>query len=154
MTDLRAVKRPASLYALVLLMGFQGLSGVAGGFGLAADPTGRVVGVPDEWLAGSPFSSYLIPGLVLLTVLGLVPLAIAYGLWSRRTWSLAASVLVGLALLVWLAVEIAVIGYQSRPPLQLVYGVVGTAILLLALRPSVRDHVAAVAETQRRTPPR
>jgi uncharacterized membrane protein len=125
MTDLRAVKRPASLYALVLLMGFQGLSGVAGGFGL-----------------------------VLLTVLGLVPLAIAYGLWSRRTWSLAASVLVGLALLVWLAVEIAVIGYQSRPPLQLVYGVVGTAILLLALRPSVRDHVAAVAETQRRTPPR
>lgn len=126
--------RSAARHALVAALLFQGLSGIAGGIGLIADPTGVAVGLPAEWLEGSPFPDYLVPGLVLLVVLGLAPLAAAWGTWTDRGWGPAASLTIGTALLVWLAVEIAIIGYQPDPPLQAIYGVVGLAVTGLGLR--------------------
>jgi hypothetical protein len=41
-------------------------------------------------------------------------------------------------LVVWIIVEVLVIGYQTDPPLQLVYGLVGVAILALVSLSSVR----------------
>ena len=118
---------------LIGVMAFQGLSGIAGGFGLMADPTGASLRIPLEWLEGSPFTDYLLPGIVLFFVLGVIPLGVVYGLWKGKTWSRLAAVAVGAALCIWIAVEIAVIGYQTEPPLQLIYGIVGIAILLLSL---------------------
>ena len=134
-------KRPATAYLLVLALALQGLSGLAGGYGLVADPSGEALGIPFEWIEGSPFADYLIPGLVLLSVLGVGPVLAAGGVWKRTPWARAASLLVGVTLLVWIAVEIAVIGYQPRPPLQLVYGLLGLAILALASTPSARAHL-------------
>lgn len=45
------------------------------------------------------------------------------------------------ALLLWLAVQIAVIGYQAEPPLQLIYGIVGAVILATSLAPGVCAHL-------------
>jgi hypothetical protein len=123
-------------WLLMATLAFQGLSGVAGGIGMTFDPSGQSVQIPLEWLEGSPFSSYLLPGLFLLTVLGVGPLVTIFALWKRRAWAWLASLAVGVLLLVWLGVEVAVIGYQPEPPLQLVYGVVGALILILA--PSAR----------------
>lgn len=133
--------RPAALYALVGVLAFQGLSGLAGGYGLIVDPSGRAVGIPAAWLQGSPFADYLVPGVVLFTLLGIGPLIVIYGLWTRRAWSWTASLLVALALVVWLGVEIAVIGYQGEPPLQAIYGVVAAALIVLSLLSPVRDHL-------------
>lgn len=119
-------------------LAFQGLSAVAGGIVLLADPTGAALGLPLAWLEGSPFRDYAIPGLVLLTALGVGPLWVVYGLWLERAWSWTGALLVGLALLGWLAVEIAVVGYQPQPPLQLLYGLVGALVVALCLLPSVR----------------
>jgi peptidoglycan/LPS O-acetylase OafA/YrhL len=133
------VRKPTALsYILIGALAFQGVSGVGGGVGLVVDPSGEAVGIPAGWLEGSPFPDYLVPGIVLLTVLGVGPLVACYGVWKRRRWGCAAAALVGLALLVWIAVEVAVIGYQPQPPLQLVYGFVGASILALALSPAVR----------------
>lgn len=129
---------PAALYALLVALAFQGLSGVAGGLGLVLDPSGRAIGLSPAWLEGAPFRDYLVPGLVLLTVLGLGPLVVAYGVWAGRAWARWGSILVGTALMIWIGVEIAVIGYQSDPPLQVVYGALGAVIVALALLPSVR----------------
>ena len=117
---------------------FQGLSGIAGGIGLVGDPTGDNLGIPVSWLQGSPFDDYLVPGLILLVVLGVFPLIVTYGLWTQRSWAWPAALLVGVGLLVWIGVEILVIGYQPAPPLQLIYGLLGLVILGLALLPSVR----------------
>jgi len=54
---------------------FQAVSGLVGGTGRVLDPTGASLGLPTDWLAGSPFGSYLIPGIILFTVLGLYPVA-------------------------------------------------------------------------------
>ena len=38
-----------------------------------------------------------------------------------------------MALLIWVAVEIAIIGYSNEPPLQAIYLVMGVAISILAI---------------------
>ncbi len=79
------------------------------------------------------FSSYLVPGVVLLVVLGVGPLLAAYGVWRRRSWGWTASFLVGAALIIWLSIQIRIIGYHAEPPLQLIYALVGSAIAVLSV---------------------
>ena len=134
--------RPALLYALLIGLLFQGLSGIIGGVGLLADPTGAALQIPIQWLEGSPFTDYLIPGLVLLLVLGVFPLIVVYGLWTRRYWAWPAALGVGVALVVWIGVEVLVIGYHTQPPLQLIYGSLGVVLLGIALLPPVRRYYA------------
>jgi hypothetical protein len=115
---------------LLTTLAFQGVSGIAGGLGLTFDPTGESVGLPLGWLEGSPFASYLVPGIVLMTLLGIGPLVTLFGVWKSLTWARPAALGVGVLLFAWLGVEIAVVGYQPEPPLQLVYGIVALLILL------------------------
>lgn len=133
-------KRPVQVVALFLLVLFQGISGIFGGIGLTIDPTGKSLQIPIEWLKGSPFGNYTIPGIVLLFLLGIVPVIIAIGLWKKIAWSRKISVYLGIALLIWIIVEIAVIGYQHEPPLQLIYGIVGVLILLFSLSSKVKEY--------------
>ena len=118
---------------LVFLLVFQGLSGCLGGARLVADPSGASIDLPVEWLAGSAFSNYFVPGLVLLIVLGLGPWVAAYGVWRRRPWGWTSSFVVGAALIVWLAIQIRIIGYHPDPPLQLAYALLACAITVLAI---------------------
>lgn len=131
--------RPALGYLLLGLLLVQGVSGIAGGSGLTSDPTGRTLGLDPMWLEGSPFGSYRVPGLVLLTLLGVGPLLTAWGVVRRLPWSWAASLLIGLALVGWIVVQVLLIGYTPWPPLQLVFGLVGAAIVLATTSWSVRS---------------
>jgi hypothetical protein len=131
--------RPASAYILMGLMLFQGLSGLVGGIGLILDPSGETLQIPIQWLEGSPFSDYRIPGWILLMVLGFLPLIVLSGLWKQMRWSWFGALIVGIALMIWIGVEILVIGYHSQPPLQFIYGLVGLVILILALLPKLQS---------------
>ena len=134
--------RPISDYLLLILVLFQGLSGIAGGIGLMLDPTGASMNIPLRWLEGSPFQTYMIPGIVLFTVLGLFPLACFIGLLKRSRMAWFGASLLAVALIIWIFVEILIIGYQTQPPLQVIYGAVGALMLLLVLLPSVKQFYA------------
>lgn len=118
---------------LRVLIGFQGLSGLLGGLGLIANPTGEVMGIPIKWLEGTIFNSYIIPGVILFIALGLLPLVVYVGLWKEKNWAIIGSLITGFGLMIWIAVEIYMIGYISNPPLQLIYGVIGVLITILSL---------------------
>ncbi len=126
----------------MLLILFQGLGGIWGGIGLILDPTGESMQIPLSWLNGSPFQDYLIPGIILFLILGLLPLLVLCGLWKKWSYSWYSSLLIGVALIIWIIVEIAIIGYQTQPPLQAVYGTVGLLLLILLFLPSVKDYYA------------
>ena len=123
------------------LLLFQGISGLYGGGALILDSSGSMIQLPASFLEGSPFETYLVPGIILFVVLGVFPLIVWYGLWRRTSWSWQGAVLVSVALVIWIAMEIVMIGYQSEPPLQLIYGVVGVALLVLTQIPSVRTQL-------------
>lgn len=145
-------KRPLAVVVLLALLAFQGLSGVYGGVGLILDPTGVSLQIPQAWLEGTPFADYSIPGWILLVVLGLLPLFVFYLLLNRRPSCWFATGLVGVALVIWIGVEILMIGYQAQPPLQLIYGTVGMVMLILLLLASVKGYCSntiAQAETDR-----
>jgi hypothetical protein len=133
-------KRPASIYLLIGALLFQGISGTIGGVALVMDPSGATLRIPTSWLAGSPFEDYSVPGLILLLVLGVFPLFVPYGIRTRARWAWFGSFCVGAALIVWIVMEILIIGYHARPPLQLIYGSLGMTILVLPLMPSSRGH--------------
>lgn len=54
---------------LFILHAFVGIGGMAGGLAAITDPW-QPLGVPVEALKNSPFQNYLIPGILLFTVIG------------------------------------------------------------------------------------
>jgi hypothetical protein len=109
------------------------IGALAGGLVLILAPRGEIMPLPLSALSGSPFDTYLGPGLILFSVLGLGPLAAAYLAWRRHPVAPLAALVVGAALVIWVAVEVAIIGYSNEPPLQAIYLVLGAAITVVAI---------------------
>ncbi len=95
--------------------------------------------MPLRLLDGAPFSNYLVPGIILFVMLGIVPTVVFYGLIRSLKWSWNGAVIVSLALIIWIGVEIAMVGYHADPPLQLVYGLTGILMLIITQLPAVKQ---------------
>jgi hypothetical protein len=85
---------------------FIGLGAVAGGLGLALEPSGANLGIPLGLLEGSPFASYLIPGIVLFAVNGLGSLVGAAASFTRRRYAGEIAMALGLFLVAWITVQV------------------------------------------------
>lgn len=112
----------------IILLAINGISGLAGGYGLIADPTGQGVKMSLELLAGSPFNSFLIPGIVLFTFIGLSSLFVAYLIANHSKYYPHFLIYQGVTVWIWLSVQIIVI--KTLDPLQLVYGLIGLILVL------------------------
>jgi hypothetical protein len=109
----------------------------------------------DVVLPQLPVTDFVWPGVFLLTVMGLAPIVLAYGLvarpawgraaalsrWSGHHWAWTGTLALGLVLGVWLAVQGWMIGFVW--PIQFVTAGNGAAIVLLALLPVVRRSYAS-----------
>jgi len=121
---------------LLALLFSLGVRGVLGGGQFLLAPSGEIVGLSTGALAGTPFEDYLIPGLILSSVLGVGPLVVAVGVYRGERWAWFGSVLVAIALVVWVVVEGAVIGFGERLQYPNLLQAVG--MLVVAWAPSVR----------------
>lgn len=94
--------------------------------------------VPPEWLEGSPFVNYFIPSLILFVCIGGLSLyAFITLVWIKR-FSRTISFSAGLVLILWILVQVSIIGFVSW--LQPAMMIAGTIIILLArnISPSVK----------------
>lgn len=108
-------------------------SAVYGGVGLIA---GNAIGMPDDWLAGTPFGSWVLPGVLLLLVVA-APMAVAAVLELRRSrWAAVASVTAGAAQIGWIAAELLMM--ERYDVLQPVMVAIGLTVVLIAI--AVRRH--------------
>lgn len=110
-----------------------GLGAIGGGLALMAGPNGEILPLPVSALRGSPFANYFVPGAVLFIVIGLGPIGAAVLAWRRHAVAPLLTFAVGVALLVWLVVEIEFVGYSGAPPLQALYLGLGTTITLVGV---------------------
>ncbi|MBL7825698.1 MAG: hypothetical protein JNJ57_03640 [Saprospiraceae bacterium] len=139
-------RRPLQLYLLLFLQLILGTGAFYGSWKLLTDPMG--FGMNPEWLAGTPFKSYVIPGLILLVCNGLFPLLIVWGLiarpqtgpwgalniYSDRHWAWTYSLFSGIMLIGWITVQLMMVPSFWLQPTFLV---VGLLILILTLTPGV-----------------
>jgi hypothetical protein len=110
---------------LVGLELFLAVGAVAGGGGMLLDTSGRGQGLPNNLLDGTPFSSYLVPGIVLLALNAVLPTLVAVLAIRRQPIARLGHLAVALALAGWLAGETFFIGLASwMQPFFFVYAVV------------------------------
>lgn len=129
----RPETRTALSIAAVVLEVLLSIGALGGGLALMLGPHGEILPLPMSLLKGSPFESYFAPGLILFTVLGGGPLLVAVLAWRHHRLAPVLTLGVGAALLVWMTVEIAIIGYSNTPPLQPIYIAMGLVICAVGI---------------------
>lgn len=152
--------RPTSLRSLLGCLIFLGVSALFGSVLLLSSPSseggpsGAWSQIPLSVLEYSPFTTFLIPGLILGLVFGVGSFGAVLALRSRPTWPLgtaltrftgehwawSAAVAVGLGQIIWIVTETVMLRGASW--LGAVYGSLGVLIVVLAFRPEVRAFLA------------
>ncbi|WP_413372883.1 hypothetical protein [Paenibacillus taichungensis] len=146
---------PERSWALIIVQGLLAIGAIIGGGALIIDPSGNLVKMPDSLLEHSPFGSFLIPGIILLLVLGVMPMIIAISLirrthweigeklnlYSNQYWGWTFSLYTGFALIIWIMVQVYWIQHVSV--IHLVYFAWGVGIQIVTLLPGVQRRYQA-----------
>src|SRR4030081_1251381 len=93
----------------VVLEIFLGIGALFGGIQFILAPDGHLLGTPLSLLAGTPFHSFLVPGLLLFTFVGVAPIVAAALTARRPAIGPLAAVAVGLILMGWITVEMVIV---------------------------------------------
>ena len=135
---------------LIFLLGFLGLGAIGGGGSMILSPSGKLMGMPLSLLNSSPFTDFLIPGIILFCVLGVFPLMLIYALIKRPTWrgfeffnifndmhwAWSYSIYIGFALIIWIQAEMMFM--KAVHWLHSLYMLVAVLILIVTLLPQMR----------------
>jgi hypothetical protein len=116
--------------ATIIILLFNAVSGLFGGLSLIIDPSGKMMQMPIEWLAPSPFTDFLIPGIILLLFIGLFSLLVAILTIIKSKYYEYLVILEGVILFIWLSVEIIMLKLFYAP-LHIPYYLVAFALLNL-----------------------
>lgn len=145
-------KIPISVKMLILLLAVLGIGAVFGGGSLIIDPTGEIIGMPVDVMKVQWFSNYLIPGIILLIVLGVAPLILMWALIRRPDWRLGHklnvcrsmhwswmfSLYMAFALIIWILVQLYIL--KAIGAIHIVYLALGVAIQIFTLLPASREY--------------
>ena len=116
---------------LIIIEFFHGLSGLAGGYGLIADPSAASLGMELSWLESTPFNTYLIPGIVLLAFNGFGNTIAAILSLRKNKYMNEMAIFFGVGMMIWVASQVLWIGYKNF--LQPLYFTTGLVQALLGL---------------------
>ena len=145
-------KRPFPVNVLLFLLLFLSLGALFGGAMLVLDPSGGLLQIPVTILENSPFNNFLIPGLILFTILGVFPALISVSLlkqpqltwvnvlnvYSDMYWAWTFTLYIGFALIIWISVQTLIINFVLFVHTGYIF--LGLSIVCIALLPSVRQH--------------
>ncbi|MBL7943409.1 MAG: hypothetical protein JNM00_11610 [Flavobacteriales bacterium] len=141
---MKTTLRRITIGILVLTHLFVATGGFYGAAMLLTDTTGYSLGLPPEWLAQSGFPNYLIPGILLMFVGCLLPALST--LFILTKWKLpnflqvfpdshvsrSLSLITGLGLIVWIAIQQLLAPYFFLQPM---ISLAGWLIVVLTMLP-------------------
>ncbi len=145
-------RKSFACYLLIFLHIFLALGALFGGGVLVISPDGSILSMPLSMLQNSPFTNFLIPGLILFVGLGIFPLITAIYLISEKPveiaeklrlykethWSWNSSLYIGFILIIWITFELYMI--QGVAFIHIFYIFLGLIIQSITLLPSVKSH--------------
>lgn len=115
---------------LIGLLYLGTISAIGGGvLGVAANGAG----VPLTYLEGTPFTSYLLPGLILGLVVGGTQGFAAFATHRHHAYALLAGAVAGFGMIIWIFVELAITGYSWLQSVYLAVGIGELALVLVLL---------------------
>ena len=120
--------RAVAYGVLVVVSVFHALSAVGGGIGMVVADG---LSMPKALLATSPFSTFLVPGLILTIVVGGTQTMASLRLLQRRPSALLWSAIAGFGMVIWIVSEIGFLQVLSWS--QFLYVVSGLLQLLLVI---------------------
>lgn len=152
MTTTKIHRPTLALMLLTICLLFLGINGFVGGYFMLSDPNGAPMGMPVSDLARTPFQDYFIPGLLLVFIWGCGSLLALIGLWLRPQWSLLnrptywtnehwawdLSLALGIALIIWLTVQVFTL--PAVAPIQLMLYALALVLVVLPLLPQMRQY--------------
>jgi len=154
MTETIARSKPAAIKVLIVLEALLAFLGFASGSQFLIDPSGATHGMDTTILAGTPVGDFFLVGLFFVTVFGILPILTIYGLWklprwrwtdavnkwTGQNWAWTATAATGVILILWIVIEVALIGSPDGFPrfLQVMMTILGIVIFALAMLPRVR----------------
>lgn len=144
------MKSKSTINILIGLLAFLGLGAIGGGAVLIISPSGKLIGMPLSMLNPSPFYNFLIPGVILFLVLGVIPLLLIIALLKKPTsklaeqfnffsdmhWAWTYSIYVAFTLIFWIQIEMVLLNAVSW--LHTFYMLLAVVIIFVALLPQVR----------------
>lgn len=142
------MKRSFFLYFIYLLHLILSFTSLVGGTMLILKPDGSLLGMQTDWLNQSPFKNYLIPGLILFTLNGILPMFTVIGLllkpkwdfanlfniYPNRYWAWTYSLYVGIITITWIIMQQMMTNYFWIQPVVIF---IGLLIIICTMLPSV-----------------
>jgi hypothetical protein len=101
------MKHKAIRIILLIIEAIIGLGAIGGGIAILTGAFDQWL--PLAWLQGTPFNDYAIPGVILLIVIGGGMLLAAATIIVQREWAVILSAVMGLAMIGFEIVEVAII---------------------------------------------
>ena len=150
--DEYVIKAKTTRNLFVFLLGFLGLGAIGGGIILIISPDGALIGIPLSEFKNIPFDSYLIPGIILFFVLGIIPSLLIFALlkkpkssfaekfnvFSDMHWSWTFSIYIAFFLIAWIHIELIFLKGVVHW-LHTFYLFYAVLILLVGLLPQIRN---------------
>lgn len=140
-------RHPTTRILLLLLDGFVALTALAGGTVLVVSslvPQWQTYfSPPAEYLAGSPFDSYLLPGLALAGILGGVHVLAFVMILRKSRWSVLSATVAAYATMIWIFVQMIFIPFSFLQAVYIVAGLAEVGLVLLVLGVLSPDERAA-----------
>ncbi|MFO7722078.1 MAG: hypothetical protein R6V49_02545 [Bacteroidales bacterium] len=126
--------------ASMILLLINGLGAFYGGLKLIIDPSGGGLQLPLSYLERSPFSDYLIPGIILLSVNGILSfVAMVLLLLNHRRYPLFLMIQ-GVLLAGWISIQMLLL-WMFYAPLHLPFLLIGLFLLIAGISLKRRDKV-------------
>ena len=147
-----AIKNKMTRNIFLIVLGFLAIGAIGGGIVLIISPKGELIGLPLSEFKNMPFDSYLIPGIILFSVLGVIPsllipalikkpnsrIAEQINLFNDMHWSWTFSIYIAFALIGWIHIELIFLQGVVHW-LQTFYMFYAVLIIIIALLPQIRN---------------
>lgn len=129
--------KPSAIKALIVIELFIAVLGIASGIGLITDPSGKGMGL-DVIKDKIPFQNLTLLGLWFIGPYGLLPVTLALGFYTRKTWAWKPALYLAIIEVIWVIVQIPMVGPSI---LQAIIGFIAIATTYFLYRPPVKEYL-------------